>query len=330
MAAFSEDFLRFLKANYPDEYRRASVDNVKEDVVNAIMSRHASHYEIWRRVPEWVKNRYADRLPAEVLTGQQTPEQLTQKEIEHFSITERVSDAALDASVTLLAAGYTAETAALLAEQRALRAQLLAESGGECLADELLQIWLSSRRQDVQSILNDWQYQQPEKYALHLAKALSREQRRAKLGQGIDKQAQKMKIAALERELQNFTQQIHDQGVKEKMVHYLQQPSQQAALHHLTPQALKSFTKLMNRQGIKIEPNPAKMENLRSDIVNGGLTDSLRHDFDHMMKRENILTDAVARSQKSFERSAQKSVKSSQRKNLKAVRAKRQAHQQSI
>ena len=55
MASKSSDFNRFLEANYPDDWLRFSKPDVKDDVVFAIVSRYEKKYEIWKRIPEWIK-----------------------------------------------------------------------------------------------------------------------------------------------------------------------------------------------------------------------------------------------------------------------------------
>ena len=62
MASKSSDFNRFLEANYPDDWLRFSQPDVKDDVVFSIISRYEKKYEIWKRIPEWIKSFYADIL----------------------------------------------------------------------------------------------------------------------------------------------------------------------------------------------------------------------------------------------------------------------------
>ena len=293
MAGFSEDFLRFLQANFPDVYRRASVADVKEDVVAAITSRYAYRYSLWQQVPEWVRNRYNDRIPTEVLNGNETPQELVQKELERYKVEAKKVDDSVDVAVSFLAVGYSAEMAAKIAEQRALRAKLLAENG-EILPPELFSLWLESRQNDIQAIAGDWKDYQQEKYLVHLAKSLNREKMRAeKLSQSAEKQEAKMKIAAIERELKKVGKVMSEKGVAEKMVVYLRQPAQQAALHHFRPEVLELFTGVMQKGGVKVEPNKEKMPQVELGI--GSLTASLREDFNRMRQRESILLDAATR-----------------------------------
>lgn len=297
MAGFSDDFLRFLKANFSDDndYRRASVDDVKEDVVNAIMSRFAHQYNIWLQIPEWVKNRYSDRIPTEVLNGNKSPQDLVQEELEKNEKTEEVVNSSIDITVLLMAIGYSIETAAQLSQQRALRDKILAENKGVKLPPELLALWLETRLNDKQAVAKDWQNNQKEKYLLHLVKSLSREEKAlAGLNDPNKQNEAKMKIAALKRELETFSASMNEKDAAERMVNYLRQPAQQAALHHMKPEVLAMFVDLMQKKGIKVEQNYQKT-NQRTDLGKGSLTDSLREDFKRMVDRQAVLRDAALR-----------------------------------
>lgn len=65
------DFGRFVEANYPDDWAKISSPDVEEDVVFTVYSRLEQKYDIWKRIPEWVKNYFGDRLPAEVFSWQE-------------------------------------------------------------------------------------------------------------------------------------------------------------------------------------------------------------------------------------------------------------------
>lgn len=328
MAGFSEDFLRFLNANFPDDYRRASVDDVKEDVVTAITSRFAHRYSLWQQIPEWVKNLYHDRIPTEVLNGNESPQTFVQKELENYPTATKTVDESVDIAVSLLAVGYSAEAATKISEERALRAKLLAENGG-MIPSELFALWIESRQRDIQTIAEDWKNNQQEKYLLHLAKSLSREKMRAeRLSDSQKQQEAKMKIAAMERELKTASQLIKENGMAERMVQYLRQPAQQAALHHMKPEVLGLFTDLMQKNGIKVEPNKEKLA--QNELGMGSLTASLREDFNRMIKRESILLDAAARSDL-FKRIGPKKVLAKEKDDTvaKVVKMRRGARKQS-
>ena len=71
MTEISEDFKRYLEANYPEDLLKITGADVKEDVITTILSKHERTYQIWKMVPEWIKTLYYDRLPQEVFSGQE-------------------------------------------------------------------------------------------------------------------------------------------------------------------------------------------------------------------------------------------------------------------
>ncbi len=305
MAAFSEDFLRFLYANYPDDYRRASTGDVSEGVVNAIMLKHEYHYQVWKNVPEWIKNRYGDRLPRDVLNGNETAQDFVLKETGKKEKEQEYTEEVIGFSVTMLALGYTAETASALMENRALRESLLRDAIGGELTEEQMRQWLESRGKDIIAITEDWKKNQPEKYLVHVAKALSREKLRCeRAGNDADKAASEMKISALERELASVMQNLNTREQKMCMVDYLRQKPQQAALRHLRPDVLSEFMVQMKKKGIAIEPVDASLKK-EYDMFNfNNLTEGLKRDFARMKKQGTIFNDAFKRGESDFKRAS--------------------------
>lgn len=280
MAKCSGDFERFLYANYPDDYRRATVDGVADDVLTAILSKHRGHYEIWCGIPEWVKNKYGDRLPKELLNGNTTVKDFVEEETAQAKAEDKQLADMADYGVTLLALGYAADTAAILCKNRAQREQLLQEAKGKPLNEEQLAKWLSLRESDRDAILKDWKDHQPEKYLLHLVKELNRAHKRADKGDEKNIRAGAgMKVASVERELKRFAAKLDDKGVREKMATYLRREPQQAALRHLSPEILQQFTLMMAERGIKIEQ--VRDEAPRAKVMSRGvLAESLRQSFE--------------------------------------------------
>ena len=129
MADCSNDFKRFLYANYPDDYRRATAENAPDDVVTTILSRHENHYKIWRDIPEWIKSRYRDIIPTEVLNGNENVRGFVEEEEQKLNQEEKETRELMDYTVTLLALGYAAETAAIMAANLEQRMLLLKEAG---------------------------------------------------------------------------------------------------------------------------------------------------------------------------------------------------------
>lgn len=280
------DFERFLQYNYPDDWRRFTASDTKEDVKTAIMARHAGHYQIWKEIPEWIKNNYHDRIPSEVLNGNEQVKEFVAKEVKAEKEEEKQTNDILNFSVMALAAGYAVETVANLSANRKTRQQLL-ERYGEQLPQELLEQWLDTRRSDILAIQKDWEKRQPEKYLFHLIKEMDREQKRMDRGLTNEAQSQR-KIKSLEKEIKEFTRKLKTREAKLGMVDYLRGRPQQMALRHLSPRALNHFTGLMKDQGIKIEPT--QRQKTAERVIGGdSLTKSLKKDFSERSQIEALM-----------------------------------------
>lgn len=281
MAVNSSDFERFLYANYPDDYRRATADNVPEDVLTAIISRHASHYSVWKSVPEWVKSRYHDILPRELLDGNIQSKDFVLKEEKTVKKEEKDTAAVLDFGVSLLAMGYTAESVRALTENRMLREQLLQMAKDGKLSPEQQEQWGQSRLSDKETIIRDWQTNQPEKYLFHLIKEMNRSKCR-----GEDFSAQK------EQELAQILPLFANKENRNKLVEYLRQKPQQAALGRLSPEVLSKFGGVLKECGINIAPAKGKGEDVV--ISRDSLVASLKKHFQWRLDMEKVLKTQFA------------------------------------
>ncbi len=281
MSVNSSDFERFLYANYPDDYRRATASNVPEDVLTAIISRHSAHYDVWRRIPEWVKNRYQDRLPRELLNGNEQVKDFIKKEEKLSAKEEKETIELLDFSVTMLALGYSAETVKAMAENRGLREKLLKAAQGGDLSEEQKLQWRLSRENDRSAIARDWQENQPEKYLFHLIKQMNRSQKR---GERTDSQVMA--------ELAQMLPMFGDKANRTKLVEYLRQKPQQAALGHLSPEVLGKFSGVLKEYGINI--TPAKAKSGEMEISRDSLVASLKKHFQWRVKMEEMLKQQYA------------------------------------
>lgn len=277
MAVSSSDFERFLYANFPDDYRRATAKNVPEDVLTAIVSRHSSHYSIWKNIPEWIKGQYNDILPRELLNGNIQVKEFIKKVEDESKKSADEARRLIDFSVSLLAAGYGSEAVKTLSENRALRDQLLQLAAGEPLSAEQLEQWNASRESDREAITRDWQTNQPEKYLFHLMKEMNRSRRR---GEAVSTQTQQ--------ELNEMMTMFNDKSSRKRLVEYLRQKPQQAALSHMTPESLEQFSGLLKQCGINITPtNGAKSANM--EISRESLAASLKKHFQWRVKMEELL-----------------------------------------
>ncbi len=277
MAVDSSDFVRFLYANYPDDYRKATASNVPEDVLTAIISRHASHYSIWNSIPEWVKDRYRDILPKEVLNGNIVVKEFIKQEEKNVKQEEKETAELLDFSVSLLALGYTAESVKTLGANRLLREQLLKAAKNGTLTDEQRAQWLLSRQSDRDTILQDWQTNQPEKYLVHLIKQMNRAEKRGQTNN-----------PHLEQELAQVLPLLKDKGNRKKLVEYLREKPQQAALGHLSPEVLGKFSSILKDCGINITPTKGT-KGQAIEVSRESLVESLKKHFQWRQKMEEIM-----------------------------------------
>lgn len=292
MASSTSDFERFLYANYPDDYRKVTTKGVPDDVMEAILSRHRSHYDIWKDIPEWVKSEYGDKLPSEVLNGNITPRQFVNKEIEENSVKNVNHDTIfdldfMDFGMALIAKGYSYDAVATMAKNRATRNQIWATTndGQLELTEEQKALWRETRESDKTTITNDWKYNQPEKYLMHIVKEMSREYKRA---QREGREPSSEKIDELTNELKHYLTGLETTEDKTKLMTYLRQEPQQAALKQMDANVLQMFTGMLEEKGIRITPT----ENTNSranEAEEESLSQSLENDFIQMQKMKNIL-----------------------------------------
>ncbi|MCM1323617.1 MAG: hypothetical protein NC218_05605 [Acetobacter sp.] len=309
MSVNSSDFERFLYANYPDDYRRATASNVPEDVLTAIVSRHNSHYLVWKNIPEWVKNRYQDRLPKEVLNGNETVKDFVKKEELQVHKEEKETIELVDFSVSLLAMGYAAETVKTMAENRMKREQLLRAAPNGELTEEQKSLWQALRQSDCEVIARDWQQNQPEKYLFHLIKEMNRSQKR---GEKVNTQTMN--------ELENMLPLFTDKANRKKMVEYLRQKPQQAALSHLSPEVLGKFSGILKDCGINIAP--AKANGAGMEISRDSLVASLKKHFQWRVKMEEMLKEQYAQRNVEFSSVSVRDVLNDGLKKLAPFRSK--------
>lgn len=311
MADCSNDFKRFLYANYPDDYRRATAENAPDDVVTTILSRHENHYKIWRDIPEWIKSRYRDIIPTEVLNGNENVRGFVEEEEQKLNQEEKETRELMDYTVTLLALGYAAETAAIMAANREQRMLLLKEAGGRPLNAEQAAKWRELRESDRKAIEADWKNSQTEKYILHLAKCIDRERRRMlRSGTETEEAAAGMKLSGMENELRRMTAKLADKNVQKRMADYLRQQPQQAALRHLSPETMKQFGELLKKQGINISPvQEKKFETVdirQENVGRDSLAQSLKNHFEQCRKTERILCEKYQHQNQTFSRASAK------------------------
>ena len=217
----------------------------------------------------------------------------------------------MDYTVTLLALGYAAETAAIMAANREQRMLLLKEAGGRPLNAEQAAKWRELRESDRKAIEADWKNSQTEKYILHLAKCIDRERRRMlRSGTETEKAAAGMKLSGMENELRRMTAKLADKNVQKRMADYLRQQPQQAALRHLSPETMKQFGELLKKQGINISPvQEKKFETVdirQENVGRDSLAQSLKNHFEQCRKTERILCEKYQHQNQTFSRASAK------------------------
>ncbi len=321
MANSMGDFERFLYANYPDDYRRATADDVPDDVLNAILSKHERHYQIWRHIPEWIKNEYRDVIPAEVLNGNETVRDFVEEEQQKLANDEKETQQLLNYSVTLLALGYAAETVAVMVENRRQRDALLAAAQGGPLSEEQMKLWLQTRESDQKAIQRDWKENHPEKIIVHLFKEIDREKRRmTRNGENVNST---LKINRMENEVAQLLLQLSDMDKKKNLVEYLREQPQQVALKRMNPEVRQRFVDMLRKNGIAVEDKNFAQVNREN------LAQSLRRNFEDCQKRESILCSKYQYQNQTFDRvSAKQVLERAQSLDIRALLAARCAGQQ--
>jgi len=309
MVNFPDGFLRFLEVNFPDAFRRASSADITEASANSLLSRYGHRFQIWKEVPDWIKNNHGDRIPSEVLNGNITVRDYVEQEKIKNTEQEKQNDDMMSFGVSMLALGYAADTVATLTQNHAEREQLLAEAKDGKLTRKLnpeqFEKWLDTRRRDIEAIRKDWQEHQPEKYILHLAKELSRARKR--LDRTDDAETREdisLNISLLEKEFSKASRRLNNRGSRQVMVDYLRGQPQQAALRHMDPEVLQLLTDSMEKQRIRIVPikDMKIFKKFRSLFNHENISQVLKSDFAQMEKNTNLTTDTAKRVAKQDDR----------------------------
>jgi hypothetical protein len=295
MSKIESDFERFLYANYPSDYRQATSADVPDSTITTILVRHVGHYNAWKNIPEWIKNKYQDVLPKEVLNGLEGTREFIEKETHKAQNDENSTSALIDFSVSVLAMGYSAETAAQLTKNRAKREELLQAADGGELTEEQKAEWLKTRESDKEAIITDWRENQPEKYLVYMVKDLSRAQKRA--ARGGQTSETDLEISTIEKDLASYVQGLSSKEEKTKLVNYLRQAPQQAALRNLTPDSLNKFTSMLADNGIRITPT-AENGTQTKENSRTALFDTLKSKFSEQFKLKQATIQQLAASKR--------------------------------
>jgi uncharacterized protein YjgD (DUF1641 family) len=301
MGKIAEDFERFLYANYPDDYRRATADGVTDDVITAILSRQSARYDIWKRIPEWIRAEYRDDIPQEVLNGNVRVETFVQDEYEKLSREDPLDEKSVSArdakdaefvakmSVAFLAAGYTAESVARMSENHSTRRDLLKQMAIMGRTPELVAAYRATRESDRNTIASEYDNNEKlvHKKVMRVIKEMSRMKRRKN---GYDEE----KYKEAEEKLKATIAFIKDNPeAKKRVFEHLKDPAVQKALYLLLPEVREQFIASMKDAGILIKPNDGQEKSF--DISRDTLIASLKRDFAERLKLEKILNNKFGR-----------------------------------
>ena len=227
MAIISEDFDRFLMANYPDDWSKITVKDVKPDVINYVLSKTEAKYELWKRIPEWIKVMYVDKLPEEVLRGNAPWDDfvlhLEKTNYDYNKVAEIVYNSILTDEKNvqicnnILNKGYGFENAVLLTEAEIERKKL--KESGELDTPEGKEKWRKSREKTRDLIVKDWKENQPEKWVLNQIKEYDRNIRRAEKAKTAEEKLRlRVEASKNKREFDVYINNIKDKELKIRLI----------------------------------------------------------------------------------------------------------------
>ena len=255
MADISSEFVLFLEKNYPDDFRRATVSDVKDEVINSIISRRSSSFNIWQKIPQWVKNGCGDRIPKEVLNGSKSIKVFVSEiKTQHRERTQKVQKT-VSTGLEFLALGYAVETASKLAKNKDIRAQMLEyERNGGVMTPEMRLRRMDLFEEDRRLLMQEGRENQPEKYILLVAERLRRVQKKLETVTDARRKAElEMKKAGFEREVLEMKDRIIAGNRQGFLVDYLRTDFAQRRLNGFSGDVLTMFTGVLTDMGVKIE-----------------------------------------------------------------------------
>lgn len=202
MVDVGTEFIEYLKANDPESFSKVSSDSVTDALVNSIVAKHKETFDIWKKTPEWLRDKYTNKIPGEVLNlvkqgVKLTPENITDLQTSYANNYVQPKPADFDVNVDLdtdivfaaadIAAmksiadaigkkGYSEKAASQLATLRQIRLHLhkqLQQASSE-QRKKLREDWRKTRMHDIKTIKKDWAQQQPERLFVHILKDLDR------------------------------------------------------------------------------------------------------------------------------------------------------------
>ncbi len=67
MADVGTEFTDFLRAYCLEDYNKLSSDSVTSADINAIFAKHKAKFDAWRKIPQWQRDKYYNKVPEELL-----------------------------------------------------------------------------------------------------------------------------------------------------------------------------------------------------------------------------------------------------------------------
>lgn len=203
MAIISEDYDRFLEANYPDDWMKASVPDVKQDVINYIYSKTNSKYEVWKKIPEWIKVMFSDKLPEEVLRGNEPWDNfilhLEQTNYDYNKVASIVYNTVIKSEENVrycnnvVDNGYSFECAVYLTEIYDERKKLW--DSGEINTQEGKEKWRKLGEKKIAVMEQDLREYRPERWVLRQIRLYDRNIRKSKMAKTEEERKKHMRNA---------------------------------------------------------------------------------------------------------------------------------------
>jgi len=258
MADSGEEFLAFLKANCPEDYAKLSAENVSDKLVTAVLFKHSAKFELWRKVPEYIRTKYAGRIPDDIMERLKTDPHLTDAEIKkiekdrvdgaenynnviEFNASDVMVISAVSASI--VKRGYSAKAAHELAVTQQTRKKLMYDQSLPLSPEEKKRLWAQSRETDRKTIKKDWIENQPERYAVHMLKKVN---------------AGKISRDEAALQLDSLIKRIKEQDRIDNFRQALAEPS--ARYQHYSPETKELLGTLMVEHGLIIKQTPEKQK----------------------------------------------------------------------
>lgn len=241
MADTGSEFIEYLKAYDPEAFSKVSADSATDALINSVIAKHKNKFEVWKKVPEWLRDKYNNRVPENILDMAKSGVPLTQENINtatgnsdsaksalqpaDFNPSLELATAVVFTAADIAAIKYMSEQIALkgygpeasdkLAASKQIRHKLAEQLQDTSVKakEQISADWRKTRESDFKTIKQDWIRNQPEKMFVHLVKELHRGK--------IDAQTAIPQLDVL-------LNKVNEQGRQQQLVTALQEPQSMA------------------------------------------------------------------------------------------------------